>query len=722
MNINAARQRISKLTRLDSLRAKLQLAIAILMISSLLITTLTFVVSTVVTQTRLLRAQTAQESAQIIEALDMRVDNLRAATQMLAADPRVARAIQSDSEDALQTLNARAIAVRDRFDAGLIQIYNADGVARTNLLLSSLYRESALLDQVTPGQAAIKEINERVILMHRAELPDGLGSVITGVDLQTELDQLVQQYRLSADPGLIFHASAADSEEPRVSPVESFPFEARAGRSLRIYSQRTKLSLADRDVDLMMIRSTADIREMTTTGLAVMILSTTLTTVLLLIVSMRLMRAITRPIHELSETANKIAGGSFDRQNIIAASSFLKVGQNDEIGALTSSFNNMVDQLEDLYTHLESRVKTRTHELATAAEVARLVSSSLDLDVILQQVAHALRRRTDADIVAFFMVDEDAQTAELRHVSGDDYPLHVGEVMGLDARTPVSTSTRLHAACLISDTEKTSQYIPTSWYPKVRSVVAVPLMAGHRVIGVLELQSKATGMFSPETTSLLNTLADQIATGIQNAQRYSEEQRRRRFTEVLELTGRILSGSLDMHELPGRALSSLKALVDYERGSLWMARERHLEPLAQYGYVDERPIATKRIRLDADLYTEIAQSRRPMVIDDLREARDWEAEFWLSGDRSWLGVPIITAKGQVIGVVSLARSEVGAFDADDAVWVQAFASQAGIALENAHLYAEIAASGEHIDQERSVSRPQHLGIDHLTYYNPPRTS
>jgi GAF domain-containing protein len=46
-------------------------------------------------------------------------------------------------------------------------------------------------------------------------------------------------------------------------------------------------------------------------------------------------------------------------------------------------------------------------------------------------------------------------------------------------------------------------------------------------------------------------------------------------------------------------------------------------------------------------------------------------------------------------MVSLTSTETGVFDADDAVWVQAFASQAGIALENASLYAEIAAiSGE----------------------------
>jgi GAF domain-containing protein/HAMP domain-containing protein len=722
MNLSALRQYIAKLTRLDSLRAKLQLAVAILMMASLLITTVTFVISTVVTQTRLLRAQTTKESSQIIEALEARVDNLRSATQMLAADPSVAEAVRSDSEDALQTLNARAVAVRDRFNAGLIQIYNADGVARTNLLLSSLYRESTLLDQVKPNQAAVKEINERVILMHRAELPDGLGSVITGVDLETELDELVQRYRLSADPGLVFEPSTASDQAPQVSTVESFPFETRVGRGLRIYSRKTPLRLGDREATLIMVRSTADIRDMTATGLAVMIVSTTLTTVLLLIVSMQLTRAITRPIHQLSETANDVAAGNFQRRNTITAASFLKVGQNDEIGALTTSFNYMVDQLQDLYAHLESRVKTRTQELATAAEIARLVSSSLDLDVILHQVAHALRRRVEADIVAFFLIDEDARVAELEHVSGDDYPLAPGEVMTLEAQTPVSAAAKLHAACLVSDTERTSRYLPTSWYPKIRSAIAVPLMAGNRVIGILELQSKIPGKFDPETANLLNTLADQIATGIQNAQRYSEEQRRRRFTEVLELTGRILSGSLDMHELPGRALSSLKALVDYERGSLWMARDRRLEPLAQYGYIDERPIHKKRLGIDADLYTKIAEDRRPMMIDDVREQSKWEAEFWLPGDRSWLGVPIITATGKIIGLVSLTSSEIAFFDTDDAVWVQAFASQAGIALENANLYAEIARSGEEAPLRTSVRITSHPNVGNEPRYNATHTS
>jgi GAF domain-containing protein len=98
----------------------------------------------------------------------------------------------------------------------------------------------------------------------------------------------------------------------------------------------------------------------------------------------------------------------------------------------------------------------------------------------------------------------------------------------------------------------------------------------------LEIQSQTENDFPIETLNLLNTLADQVAMGLHNAQQYAAEQKRRRLAEILELTGRVLVGSLNLAELPGRALSALKALLPHDRSSLWM--QKGVAPsLAQYG-------------------------------------------------------------------------------------------------------------------------------------------
>jgi signal transduction histidine kinase len=79
------------------------------------------------------------------------------------------------------------------------------------------------------------------------------------------------------------------------------------------------------------------------------------------------------------------------------------------------------------------------------------------------------------------------------------------------------------------------------------------------------------------------------------------------------------------------------------------------------------------------------------------EEPGWQQLSWLPLHRSWMGMPII-AKDEVIGMVSLTRREASAFSLEDTTWVQAFAMHAGIALENAQLYAEIAGFNEHLEQ------------------------
>jgi GAF domain-containing protein/HAMP domain-containing protein len=688
---------VNRLAR-NSLRTKLQAIIIVLMMAALLATTAAFIVGTRLTQQRLLGSQTEAESERVVTAIQSRAQDLTAAARLLAEDPQIAEALQQDSEEALQTLNGRAVRVRDRFSIGLIQIYDADGTAKANLLLSSLYRESDLLDETEPDHLIVRLIEERAILLSRSRLPGGSGDVVTGIDLSSELDRLAQQYRLTSELGLIIRDPKSEAIVAQVTTLEdeTFPFDQNQPHGRANFVRRHTTQLGLNPAELILARSTTEIRQLMTTGLTVMILSSTLTGALLLALSIPLMRAIARPIHQLSETANAIADGDLSRRGeAIAPGSFLRVGHNDEIGLLTNSFNRMVEQLQDLYNTLESRVDARTRELATAAEVARSVSSSLDLDVILEAVSERIQNRLMCDYVAVYTIDDEASVAVLNKAVGEKKPFKPGYEVTLNANTPVARAARIHTSCLIADTSQEQRYLPTSWLPSSRSVAAIPILAGSDVIGVLELQSREVDKFSSEVHKLLNTLADQIGTGIQNARRYTEEQKRRRFTEVLELTGRILSGSLDLQELPGRALSSLRALVDYERGSLWMEEGSRLKPLAQYGYVDERPLHRTSLMTECSVYAKICHARQPLLIDDVQEQSEWETYPWLDGDRAWMGVPIITAHGKVIGMVSLTSTEIGVFDDEDAVWVQAFASQAGIALENASLYTEIAAiSGE----------------------------
>jgi len=70
------------------------------------------------------------------------------------------------------------------------------------------------------------------------------------------------------------------------------------------------------------------------------------------------------------------------------------------------------------------------------------------------------------------------------------------------------------------DVSKDPHYLPL--LADTRSEIAVPISFGEELLGVLDLESPVSDAFTPEDQQLLQTLADQIATTIQNIQHYEE--------------------------------------------------------------------------------------------------------------------------------------------------------------------------------------------------------
>lgn len=692
-----------------TLRDKFRTPIIGLMVISLLASVLAFTVSIVLTQNQLLHRQAESSSEKLTQALQGRVADLETAAQLLANDPEILQALETNDEGTLETLNRRAVVVRERFQLGLVQIYNASGVPRTNLLLASLYRETSLLDQIQPGATVARVIADQALLLSRVDLPGALGTVIVGVDLGSEIKALLARYRLSAEMGLQFMSypgSGASATLMQIATSENFPFDARRGRSAGIYKHELSLMLGETPADLILIHSTTDLQHIASTGIFVMLISTVTTTGVLIIVSTTVMHILIQPIQQISRTADAIAKGDFSQRIVIPAShTWLSVGHGDEIEWLTDSFNTMVGDLEDLYTNLEARVAARTHELSVAADLARSVSSSSDVTRIIQMSVQLLRQRLNFYRVALFTVDEQTQQALLREVSGEIGEYGPGHTIPIRSDTLVGAAATIHTAAIIPDVSR-EQHLKHDWLPQARAALAVPVLFGQDVLGVLEIQSLTVDAFPPETTRLLNTLADQIAMGLHNAQRYADEQKRRRIAEVLELTGRVLSGSLDIEELPGRALASLNVLIKYERSSLWMQEGEQLKPLAQYGYGDLYRLQAKKLTVYGDIYEHLKVERQPLMIADVTADSQWQQQPWLPGDRAWIGVPI-TAHGSVIGMLCLTHHQPGGLNTEDAPWVQSFAAQLGVALENANLYAQLVRVNERLThvKEEQVTTP-----------------
>ena len=218
-----------------------------------------------------------------------------------------------------------------------------------------------------------------------------------------------------------------------------------------------------------------------------------------------------RPIGRLTETATAIAAGNFD--NVVP------VKGNDEIGMMAAAFNTMTTQLRNLIGSLEQRVQERTRDLALAAEVGRNLAQVRDLDTLLEDASELIRERFNLYHVQIYLTDSTQQILILRAGTGQAARELLDRHHSLAiAPGSINGSTALNKkSVIVADTRENSMFRPNPLLPDTRSEMAVPLLIGDRVLGVLDLQSAEVNSFTEEALLAFETLASQLAVAIDNA-------------------------------------------------------------------------------------------------------------------------------------------------------------------------------------------------------------
>ncbi|MFP4393703.1 MAG: GAF domain-containing protein [Anaerolineales bacterium] len=236
-------------------------------------------------------------------------------------------------------------------------------------------------------------------------------------------------------------------------------------------------------------------------------------------------RRIAAPLAQLTEAATALAAG--DRMRSIPASQ-----RNDELGILARSFGRMAERIQMLIRELEQRVQMRTDDLAqrsryleTSAEIGRAATSILDTDELMDAVVEMIRVQFDLYYVGLFLLDETGEWAAARAASGAG-----GRAMlERGFRIPVSKGMigwciRHAQARIAGVAEQDEVRVTVEELAGARSEAALPLRSRGEVIGALSVASDQPEAFDADLITVLQTMADQVAVALDNAQLYQASQ------------------------------------------------------------------------------------------------------------------------------------------------------------------------------------------------------
>jgi len=205
-----------------------------------------------------------------------------------------------------------------------------------------------------------------------------------------------------------------------------------------------------------------------------------------------------------------------------------------------------------LYTRTTRQART----LLLLNEIARELTSILNLDELLKRVGELLSRIIDYQMFAVLLLDDSKEKLQHRFALRFQEQLHLKHDVPLGSGL-VGYAAQSKEAVLVPDVSKDSRYIPLN--PETRAELVVPLIYKGSVIGVLDLEHTRRGYFTEDHKRTLTTLAAQIAIAIENARLYEQiakqEQRLERDLALArELQFRLLPQTLP--KLPNLELSA----------------------------------------------------------------------------------------------------------------------------------------------------------------------
>ncbi|MEA3349324.1 MAG: GAF domain-containing protein [Chloroflexota bacterium] len=333
-------------------------------------------------------------------------------------------------------------------------------------------------------------------------------------------------------------------------------------------------------------------------------------------------RRLVGPIQTLTQTVQAFRQGDWDQH--------VAVKQNNEIGLLSYTFNQMAAELSNLYHSMETQVKERTNELQTrssqfeaTAQVARASAAIRDIDTLLINTTKLISQYFGFYHVGIFLLDENKRYAILQAANseGGQQMLARGHKLRVGRTGVVGYVAETGLARIALDVGADRYFFDNPNLPETRSEAALALKIQNRVIGVLDVQSKESESFSEADTEVLQIMTDQISLAIENAHLLDEGQRTIR--ELQSLSGEYI------HQTWGQYLGDQSKAYHYDRVRVAPASQHQITSM---GAIQQNQIQMRKDSDGGQILT-IPIVFRERSIGSIALRRDSDEPVWTSDDQ-----------------------------------------------------------------------------------------
>lgn len=356
----------------------------------------------------------------------------------------------------------------------------------------------------------------------------------------------------------------------------------------------------------------------------------------------------------------------------------------------------------NLYERLESRAR----ELATLYEIGNLLASSLDLGEVLDLVVRQAAELLGSEAGSLLLLDEESGDLVFRISSGPAGSKLVG--LRIPANKGIAGAAFTENRPIISSDSRQD----SRWYAQfdaradfvTRSLIAVPLNARGKTIGVLEVVNRQGPLsFTSQDSELLLSFAAQAAIAIENARLFTmtDQALQARVEELttIQVIDRQLNATLEYDAVMEQTLAWALRITGSSTGAIAALQQedsgtRGLRFLAQQGYgaaLQDSTAGDQLWPLTRGLIGRTVALGTTALVTNVEHDAHYVAV--IPGMQAQLTVPI-RREARVIGAIALESPAAASFTPERVAAVERLANHAAIAIDNARLFEQVQTAND----------------------------
>jgi GAF domain-containing protein len=329
--------------------------------------------------------------------------------------------------------------------------------------------------------------------------------------------------------------------------------------------------------------------------------------------------------------------------------------------------------------------REQNRELNVLYETTQSVSSSLNVQDVMENVLEAICGRLEYNSAVLFLLNDDRThlfIASDRGLSEEELDVQLSVDLGLPARILQNGQ-----PYLIPDTEMEPLFEDFSERAHALSALFAPIRSRDETYGLIQITSLQRNAYHEDDLKLINAVAMQAGIAIENAWLYEDAQRQAEEAKALYNISQQVNATLLMEEVLHFVADSVLALLKVDRfvAYLFDAKSEELHPSITRGL---DPTLLPKAKIGEGIGGWVYEWQTPQAVADVAaDRRNQTAPLHQADVASTLCVPMHIGE-QCIGVLHAMSSRRRLFTVAEMELLYTIANQAAVAVENARLYQQ----------------------------------